>query len=93
MLFKKCIKEASFIKGIMTGLTAYVTADKNCVVSDYLNVIPADFYVIISAKQTEAFPFTPDYNRHNTARAGVNFNIAHTAEPTAGFCIDNFLVS
>lgn len=69
------------------------TANNDRIITDYLNILPADFYVIVCRQETEALPLAPYYYGNDTARAGINFNIAYYTESATGFCINYFLVS
>ena len=69
------------------------TANYYRIITDYLNILPADFYVVICRQEAEAFPFAPYYDRNDTACAGVNFNVAYHAESATGFSINHFFVS
>ena len=74
-------------------MTGKVAADNYGILTDNLNILPAYFYILISAQKPEAFASAPYYHRYKTATAGVNFHITHTAESAACFSAYDLLVS
>ena len=70
-----------------------LTAHKDSIVTYNLYFIPAYFNILFSAEKAEALGSAPDYHRHNTARAGINFNITDLTETAPVFSIYNLFVS
>jgi hypothetical protein len=65
---------------LRTSVTGKISANNYGVLAYYLYILPADFYILISAHKPEAPAFAPYYHRHKTAAASINFNIANTTE-------------
>ena len=47
---------------IIVSVTRKITADYNGILTDNLDILPAYFYILISAHKTEASASAPDYN-------------------------------
>ena len=78
---------------LRASVTGKISANNYGVLAYYLYILPADFYILVSAHKSEASAFAPYYHRHKTATAGVNFNIAHTAESATRPGADNLFVA
>ena len=58
-------------------------ADENRIVTDNVNILPADTYSFPFAADTEKFRSAVNNQRHHPAAGFINLNIAHKAEPAA----------
>ena len=78
---------------LRASVTGKISANNYGVLAYYLYILPADFYILVSAHKSEASAFAPYYHRHKIAAAGVNFNIADTAETATCFCTYDLLIT
>ena len=70
-----------------------INAHKYSVISDYLDILPADFQILIPAQKPETFALAVNYYGLELARAGVNFNVSHIPQPASAFGVDNLFVA
>lgn len=68
-------------------------ANKNCVITYHLYIIPRDADILISAEHAETFASAPDDYRNKLSAACVNFNVADIADSTARFSTYDFFVA
>ena len=67
-------------------------ADKNRIVADYLDILPANPEVVVTAEQSAALRFAPDNDGNKLSAAGVNFHVRNTAQAAAGFGADDLFI-
>lgn len=67
--------------------------NKNCIVTDNLDVIPADTDILLSAEKTEAFRSAPYNYSNKTSVTGIDFNITYLTHTAAVFRIDYLFVT
>ena len=61
-LLEKCIEKAPFSATALTGLTVHFTADENCVIADYLDILPENLHIVAALQKAETLTLAPDYD-------------------------------
>lgn len=76
--------EKAFLFGFKAALLTFA-ADEDSVFADNVNIFPLDTEAFALAQREKGFTPALNYKGHNSARAGINFNVTDVSEPACCF--------